>query len=219
MCAGRLARFFSSSVLSFDGTLHFELAESSICGTDVRMTSARNQEEAACGENARNQFSTFDSLGDNHQGIHSCAHHKENGEQFRKLQGRGLSSTLTVEFPQNSLVGHQRQQVSETQFDNFSIPQSFLVWLRVAGKKVVLQEDKEFGINEKPKGQCSVGDKSSFWHDGDERAKPTRKTAPLLEPPTHGGRSASRKKTLGGQSASGKFDRQPCKELLERYFY
>ena len=38
------------------------------------------------------------------------------------------SSFLLVEFPQNSMVGQQRQQISELQFDKFPCPQSFLFW-------------------------------------------------------------------------------------------
>ena len=67
----------------------------------------------------------------------------------------------------------------------------------------------------KAKGQCLRGDKCSFRHDGDERAKPTPKAAPTSEPPTQRGRSASRIKNLGGRSPFGKFDRQPCKNFLK----
>ena len=45
----------------------------------------------------------------------------------------------------------------------------------------------------KAKGQCSKGDRCSFRHDSDERAKSTPKTTPSSEPPTQKGRSASRK--------------------------
>ena len=38
------------------------------------------------------------------------------------------SSTIPVELPQNYMVGQQRQQISELQFDKFPNPQSFLVW-------------------------------------------------------------------------------------------
>ena len=65
------------------------------------------------------------------------------------------------------------------------------------------------------KGQCSRGYKWSFRHDGDERAKPTPKTAPPSEPPTKRGRSAPKKKNLRGRSPSGKLDRQPCKNFLK----
>ena len=37
------------------------------------------------------------------------------------------SSTIPVELPQNYMVGQQRQQISELQFDKFPNPQSFLV--------------------------------------------------------------------------------------------
>ena len=39
-----------------------------------------------------------------------------------------MSSSLPVEIPQNSMVGQQRQPISELQFDKFPTPQSFLVW-------------------------------------------------------------------------------------------
>ena len=38
------------------------------------------------------------------------------------------SSSIPVEFTQNSMVGPQRQQLSELQFDKFPTPQSLLVW-------------------------------------------------------------------------------------------
>ena len=38
------------------------------------------------------------------------------------------SSTIPVELPQNYVVGQQRQQMSELQFDKFPTPASFLVW-------------------------------------------------------------------------------------------
>ena len=36
------------------------------------------------------------------------------------------SSAIPVELPQNYMVGQQRQQISELEFDKFPIPQSFL---------------------------------------------------------------------------------------------
>ena len=39
-----------------------------------------------------------------------------------------MSSTIPVELWQNYVVGQQRQQISELQFDIFPYPQSFLVW-------------------------------------------------------------------------------------------
>ena len=39
-----------------------------------------------------------------------------------------VGSTMLVESPQNYMVGQQRQQISELQFDKFPNPQSFLVW-------------------------------------------------------------------------------------------
>ena len=39
-----------------------------------------------------------------------------------------VSSTIPVEIPQNSMVGQQRQQISELQFDNFLTLSTFLCW-------------------------------------------------------------------------------------------
>ena len=39
-----------------------------------------------------------------------------------------MSSLIPVEIPQNPMVGQQRQQISELQFDKFPTPHSFLCW-------------------------------------------------------------------------------------------
>ena len=39
-----------------------------------------------------------------------------------------MSSSILVDIPQNSMVGPQRQQISELQFDKFTTPSSFLFW-------------------------------------------------------------------------------------------
>ena len=39
-----------------------------------------------------------------------------------------MNSFLPVEIPQNSMVGQQRQQISELQFDRFTTPSSFVYW-------------------------------------------------------------------------------------------
>ena len=39
-----------------------------------------------------------------------------------------MSLLILVGIPQNLMVGQQRQQISELQFDKFPNPQSFLVW-------------------------------------------------------------------------------------------
>ena len=67
----------------------------------------------------------------------------------------------------------------------------------------------------KTKERSLRGDKCSFRHNGNERAKPTPKTASPFEPPTQRGRSASRNRNLRGPSPSGKFDRQPCRGYLK----
>ena len=99
-----------------------------------------------------NQFSTFDSPRDHHQEIHPCEPQRERGSVPQAAgsgtpftrddkQGKGtipmptcarrpstMSSTIPVELPQNSMVGPQRQQISELQFEKFTTPRSFLVW-------------------------------------------------------------------------------------------
>ena len=99
-----------------------------------------------------NQFSTFDSPREHRQEIHPCAPQRERGS-VQQAAGLGtpfarddkqsqdtipmptfarrpstVSSAIPVEFPQNSVVGQQRQQIAELQFDKFPPPQSFLVW-------------------------------------------------------------------------------------------
>ena len=85
-----------------------------------------------------NQFSTFDSPGDHHQGIHSCTcttpRERESVPQATKSvilfarddkQSRDtipmpkfarrpwtMSSLIPVVFPHNSILGQQRQQIS-----------------------------------------------------------------------------------------------------------
>ena len=39
-----------------------------------------------------------------------------------------MSSTIQVDFPQNFMVGQQRHQISELQFDKFSTPSTFSCW-------------------------------------------------------------------------------------------
>ena len=99
-----------------------------------------------------NQFSAFDSPRDHHQEIHSCTPQRERRSVPQAAgsvtpftrddkQGKGtipmptcarrsstMSSTIPVELPKNSLVGPQRQQISELQFEKFPSPRSFLVW-------------------------------------------------------------------------------------------
>ena len=99
-----------------------------------------------------NQFSTFDSRRDHPQGIHSGAPLRERGPVPQATgsetlfarddkQNKGtipmptfagrpstMSATIRVDFPQNSMGGQRRQQISELQSDKFFNPQSFLVW-------------------------------------------------------------------------------------------
>ena len=97
-------------------------------------------------------FSTFDSSRDHPAGIHSGAPQRERGAVpqatgtgtlFRRddKQNRGtipmptfagrpstMSSTIQVEFLQNSMVGQQRHQISEPQFDKFPTRSTFSYW-------------------------------------------------------------------------------------------
>ena len=99
-----------------------------------------------------NQFSTFDSSQNHCQRIHysttpgaagSVPVHIGTGTPFARDEhlNRGtipmptcartpstISSLMPVDIPQNSMVGQQRQQISELQFENFATPQPFLVW-------------------------------------------------------------------------------------------
>ena len=100
----------------------------------------------------KNQSSTFDSPRDHSQRIQSDDVQRireaapEEGRtktsptsEDRQKQGKlpmltfatrplTTSSTFPVELPQNYVVGKQRQQILEMQFDKFPNPESFLVW-------------------------------------------------------------------------------------------
>ena len=99
-----------------------------------------------------NQFSTFDSPRDYSERISSenvrrtreAVPHQtkvkvsltsEDGQTYGTIpmppfasRPFTTSSTIRVELPQNYMVGQQRQQISELQFDKFLSPQSFMVW-------------------------------------------------------------------------------------------
>ena len=88
---------------------------------------------------------------DHPQGVHSCASQRERGSVLQATGSKTLfiftrdnkqsgdtipmpifarrpstmSSLIPVEMPQNSMVGQQRQQISELQFDKFPTSQSF----------------------------------------------------------------------------------------------
>ena len=79
----------------------------------------------------------------------------------------------------------------------------------------MFKEDKENAINGKQKDSVREGDKCSFQHDVDKRAKPTPKTAPHHESPKPRGRRASRKKSPRGWSPPGKTNRQQCQKFLK----
>ena len=76
-----------------------------------------------------NQFSTFDS--GRMKTIHTSVD-RQNQDTIPMPTFATLSlttsSTMPVELPQNSVVGQQRQQISELQIDRFPNPQSFSVW-------------------------------------------------------------------------------------------
>ena len=96
-----------------------------------------------------NQFSTRGSSRNASQGIHHCETRRETASVPRAIgtgtsfarddeKNKGtipmpmfarrlstMSSSILVEIPQNPMVGQQRQQISELQFDKLTTPQSF----------------------------------------------------------------------------------------------
>ena len=52
-----------------------------------------------------------------------------------------MSSSFPVDIPQNSMVGQQRQQISELQFDKFPTPSSFLCWKKRSKTQVAASSD------------------------------------------------------------------------------
>ena len=88
-----------------------------------------------------NQFSTFDSPRDHPQGIQfdDVQRHREAVPEAERTKTIHTSEDRlnhgTIPMPrfatrplENNMVGQQRQQISELQFDNLLNPQSFLVW-------------------------------------------------------------------------------------------
>ena len=80
-----------------------------------------------------NQFSTCGSHRYPSQVIHYFARDDEQNKGTLPMptcarRPSTMSSLMLVEFPQNPMVGQQRQQISELQFDKFPAPLSFLVW-------------------------------------------------------------------------------------------
>ena len=68
----------------------------------------------------------------------------------------------------------------------------------------------------KEKGQCSKGDRCSFLHESNDRAKPTPKAVQLSGPQNSKTRDSgeSRKRNARGRSQSEKFNRPQCKYFL-----
>ena len=66
-------------------------------------------------------------------------------------------------------------------------------------------------------GQCSKGDKCSFRHDGNKRAKATTPPAPAPEPSTQPQdvKNSAKSKSPRGRSPSGRISRLPCKHHLK----
>ena len=65
-------------------------------------------------------------------------------------------------------------------------------------------------------GQCSKGDNCSFRHDMDKRAKSTQPNpSPGSSSTQQNVKNASRTKSPGGRSPSGKMTRLPCKDYLK----
>ena len=111
---------------------------------------------------------------------------------------------------------------SETSITNFLTKRTrelrqeqWLLWLRVVGDYVALEEEKKFAISGKQMVSIREETNAAPGRTGMSVQKPTPKTAPPSEPPTRRSRSASRKRRLRGRSLSGKTIRQPCRDLLE----
>ena len=64
-------------------------------------------------------------------------------------------------------------------------------------------------------GQCSKGDNCSFRHDINKRAKSTQPNPSPRSSTQQNVKNASRAKSLGGRSPSGKMARLPCKDYLK----
>ena len=67
----------------------------------------------------------------------------------------------------------------------------------------------------KANGQCSKGDNCSFRHDEDKRAKSTQPNPSPRSSTQQNVKNASRTKSPGGRSPSGKMARLPCKDYLK----
>ena len=67
----------------------------------------------------------------------------------------------------------------------------------------------------KANGQCSKGDNCSFRHDKNKRAKSTQPNPPPGSSTQQNVKNASRTKSPGGRSPSGKMARLPCKDYLK----
>ena len=74
-----------------------------------------------------NPRSTLESSQTPYRGIHQFATPSAPGE-VPVLRPSTVSSSIPVDVPQNPVVGQQRQQISELQFDNFPTTHSFSCW-------------------------------------------------------------------------------------------
>ena len=84
--------------------------------------------------------------------------------------------------------------------------------------KVISQGTRTLLSMESTRAVCARGDKCSFWHDSDERAKSTLETTRSSEPPTQRGRSASRKGILGDLGCPiDSFAKTSCKQFEVHY--
>ena len=67
----------------------------------------------------------------------------------------------------------------------------------------------------KANGQCSKGDSCSFQHDMNKRAKSTQPNPSPGSSTQQSVKNASRTRSPGGRSPSGKMARLPCKDYLK----
>ena len=88
-------------------------------------------------------------------------------------------------------------------------------WSRIIGHKQREQRSLGDCWQWKADGQCSKGDTCSFRHDKDQRAKSTQANTSPRSSTQQNVKNASRTKSPGGRSPSGKMARLPCKDHLK----
>ena len=87
----------------------------------------------------------------------------------------------------------------------------------VKNQRVKQREQRSLGDwwQWKANGQCSKADNCSFRHDTNQRAKSTQPNPSPRSSTQQSERNASRTRSPGGSSPSGKVARLPCKNYLK----